>query len=73
MESEYAFSSSVSDYSYTKGENHLDGEAVLFFSRERKSLPGGDNERILNQQRVLKGIIKNNRRYSNSYKIYSVA
>lgn len=57
VESEYAFSSSVSDYSYTAGTNHLDGKAALYFTRERKSLDGGDNERVKNQQRVLKGII----------------
>ncbi|NLD20413.1 MAG: LCP family protein [Clostridiales bacterium] len=57
VESEYTFNSSVSEYSYIKGMNHLDGEGALFFARERKSLEGGDNERIKNQQRVLKGII----------------
>ena len=58
VESEYAFSSSVSDYSYVKGVNHLDGEAALFFARERKSFEEGDGERIQNQQRVLKAIIE---------------
>lgn len=58
VESEYAFSSSVSDYSYVKGINHLDGEAALFFARERKSFEEGDGERIQNQQRVLKAIIE---------------
>lgn len=57
VESTYAFSSSVSPYSYKAGTNHLDGEAALYFARERKSLPGGDNERIKNQQRVLTAII----------------
>lgn len=57
VESEYAFKSSVSEYSYAEGTNHLDGKAALFFARERKSLDGGDNERVKNQQRVLKGII----------------
>lgn len=57
VESEYAFSSSVSHYSFIAGTNHLDGEGALYFSRERKSLSGGDNERVKNQQRVLKGII----------------
>ena len=57
VESTYNFSSSVSDYSYTAGTNHLSGEAALYFARERKSLPGGDNERIKNQQRVLTAII----------------
>ncbi len=58
VESAYAFSSSVSGYSYSEGTNHLDGEGALYFARERKSLNGGDNERIKNQQRVLKGIIE---------------
>ena len=57
VESTYSFSSSVSSYSYSAGMNHLDGEAALYFARERKSLPGGDNERIKNQQRVLTAII----------------
>ena len=57
VESTYSFSSSVSPYSYSAGMNHLDGEAALYFARERKSLPGGDNERIKNQQRVLTAII----------------
>jgi LCP family protein required for cell wall assembly len=57
VESAYSFSSSVSDYSYVAGNNHLSGEAALYFARERKSLPGGDNERIKNQQRVLTAII----------------
>ena len=37
VESPYAFKSSVSKYSYSEGINHLDGEAALFFARERKS------------------------------------
>lgn len=57
VESPYTFGSSVSDYSYVAGMNHLDGEAALYFARERKQLPGGDNERIKNQQRVLTAII----------------
>lgn len=58
VESEYAFSSSVSDYSYVEGINHLDGEAALYFARERKSFKEGDGERIKNQQRVLKAILE---------------
>ena len=56
VESERAFKSSVSQYSYVKGTNHLSGEAALYFARERKSL-GGDSERIKNQQRVVKAVI----------------
>lgn len=57
VESPRAFKSAVSDYSYSKGVNHLSGEAALYFARERKAL-GGDSERIKNQQRVLTGIIE---------------
>lgn len=57
VESDYSFSSSVSPYSYSAGTNQLSGEAALYFARERKSLSGGDNERVKNQQRVLKAII----------------
>lgn len=57
VESPYAFRSSVSGYSYREGVNHLDGKAALFFARERKSFEDGDQERIKNQQRVLKGIL----------------
>lgn len=55
VESAYGFSSG--NYTYYKGVNHLDGDAALYFARERKSLQGGDNERIKNQQRVLTAII----------------
>ncbi len=58
VESDRAFKSSVSKYRYTKGTNHLDGEAALYFARERKSFKDGDNQRIKNQQKVLKGIIE---------------
>lgn len=58
VESPYAFESSVSDYSYNAGTNHLDGKAALYFARERKSFEEGDQERIENQQRVLEGIIE---------------
>lgn len=58
--SEYAFETHGRQnrgYSFTEGENHLDGAAALAFARERKSFEEGDQERIKNQQRVLKGII----------------
>lgn len=57
VDSEYAFHSFVSPYSYSAGTNELSGEAALYFARERKSLAGGDNERVKNQQRVMKAII----------------
>lgn len=58
--SEYAFETHGRQnrgYSFVKGENHLDGAAALAFARERKSFEEGDQERIKNQQRVLKGIL----------------
>ena len=44
-------------YCYVAGQNHLNGDEALMFSRERYSLPNGDNDRIENQSRVLQGII----------------
>ncbi len=55
--SDYAFKSSISDYTYTQGENHLDGMAALYFARERKSFEGEDMERGKNQQKVLTAMI----------------
>lgn len=56
VDSEYAFCSG--QYCYDKGVNYLNGDEALMFSRERYSLPNGDNDRIKNQTRVLEGIIK---------------
>lgn len=58
VESDHAFKSAVSKYSYVKGTNHLDGEAALYFARERKAFEGGDQQRVLNQQKVLKAILE---------------
>ena len=44
-------------YSFTKGMNHLDGEAALAFSRERYSFADGDNQRGRNQEAVIEAII----------------
>ena len=57
VESPKAFKSAVSKYTYTEGMNHLNGEAALFFARERKAFADGDNERVKNQQRVVKAIV----------------
>lgn len=58
VDSDYAFKSAVSKYSYTEGINHLDGKAALFFARERKSFVDGDQQRIQNQQKVLEAILQ---------------
>lgn len=57
VKSEYSFKSAVSDYTYEKGMNHLDGKAALYFARERKAFKAEDAQRIKNQQIVLKAII----------------
>jgi len=52
-----AFDSSISDYSYVKGWNHLTGKAALYFARERKAFEGKDDIRVENQQRVVEAIL----------------
>ncbi len=44
------------EYNFPKGMLHLDGKKALAYSRERKSLSGGDSDRGVNQERVLKAI-----------------
>ncbi len=56
VHSDYAFSRG--GYSFKKGTNHLNGDAALVFSRERKLFAGGDNQRVKNQQYVIQAIIK---------------
>lgn len=41
-----------------EGVNHLDGERALAFARERHAYQDGDNQRIKNQQIVMKAILK---------------
>ena len=41
-----------------KGWNHMTGKKALSFARERHALKKGDASRVLNQQRVVKGIIR---------------
>lgn len=55
--SDYAFKSSISDCTYKKGWNHLTGRQALYFARERKSFEDMDQQRIKNQQKVVKAII----------------
>jgi len=55
VESEYSFS--AGGYNFTEGTNHLNGEAALAFSRERKSFASGDRQRGKNQEAVIEGIL----------------
>ena len=40
------------------GENHLNGERALAFARERYAYVDGDNQRVRNQQILIKALIK---------------
>lgn len=55
--SEYDFTS-IDGIHFNKGYNYLDGQSALSFSRERKNLEGGDNQRGKNQQAVMTAMIK---------------
>lgn len=43
---------------FPAGELELNGKRALVFSRERKTLQGGDVDRGKNQQRVIEGVVK---------------
>lgn len=55
VNSDYSFS--AGGYNFSVGENYLNGQAALAFSRERYSFLSGDNQRVKNQQAVITGII----------------
>lgn len=57
VNSPVAFKSSISDYEYVKGWNHMNGKKALFFARERKAFEGKDSLRVENQQLVVKAVI----------------
>lgn len=57
VDSAQSFTTANGKYSFVAGSNYLDGDAALSFARERYAFASGDNERVKNQQRVLKGII----------------
>ena len=57
LDSRYEFTTISGEY-FVQGMNYdVDGTAALAFARERYNLPNGDNDRVLNQQTVLKAII----------------
>lgn len=57
VNSDYAFKTNGTNYSFKKGINYLDGNEALAFSRERYSFEDGDNQRVKNQQKVISAII----------------
>lgn len=56
--SNYDFTTVTGIYSFKKGMNTMDSEEALAFARERKAFEGGDVQRGLNQQEVIKAVIK---------------
>ena len=59
--SEYEFTTSENSgvvMDVSQGYNHFDGEEALAFSRERKNLEDGDNQRGKNQQAVITAMLK---------------
>lgn len=46
------------NYVYEEGNIHLDGQAALYYVRERYNLPNGDFDRNMHQQIVMKAIIQ---------------
>ncbi len=53
----YSFTTS-SGYSFSKGSNYMDGNKALAFVRERYSLPGGDFDRVKNQQALVQAVLE---------------
>lgn len=57
LDSRYEFTTISGEY-FVQGMNYdVDGTSALAFARERYNLPNGDNDRVVNQQIVLKAII----------------
>lgn len=57
LDSRYEFTTISGEY-FVQGMNYdVDGSSALAFARERYNLPNGDNDRVINQQIVLKAII----------------
>ncbi len=52
-----AFRTRKGGFFFKKGNIKLNGTSALAFARERYNLPGGDNDRGKNQERVVKAII----------------
>lgn len=45
------------EFSYVKGQNHLNGAAALVFAHERYAFADGDRQRGRNQMKVIEGVI----------------
>ena len=58
VDSDHAFTTRLGHYRIEKGPNQLNGSQALGFVRERYSFNTGDNQRGLNQMKVLTAVIK---------------
>ena len=56
IDSDYTFTAKSGE-KFVKGKNKINGKQALAFSRERKAFNDGDNQRVKNQQIVIKGIL----------------
>jgi polyisoprenyl-teichoic acid--peptidoglycan teichoic acid transferase len=56
--SEYSFTASDKSFSFVRGMNVMNSDQALAFARERKSFEAGDVQRGLNQQEIIKSVIK---------------
>lgn len=57
INSPVSFTTLHGNYNIVVGDNYMDGAKALGFVRERYSLADGDNDRVKNQQRLLKAMI----------------
>lgn len=59
VDSEYEFTSTLNEkYHYDEGINHLNGEAALFFARERHAFLAGDNQRGKDHMAIITAVVK---------------
>lgn len=58
VDSPVAFTTLDGKYEIQEGINHMSGDKALYFMRSRKMLSGGDNDRVSNQMRVVRTILK---------------
>lgn len=57
VDSKFAFTSYAGNCTFVEGPNEMNGAQALYFARERKAFEENDEERVRNQQRVLKAIL----------------
>ena len=59
VDSDYEFTSTLNpEYTYEEGINHLNGEAALFFARERHAFIEGDNQRGKDHMAIIEAVVK---------------